>query len=917
MRETDGKCRKRWWMCRDWLFTTEKQSGMAYDAYQLTKAGAQVGPAARSYDDHTWQRVELPHDFVVTQDLDAAADNYNGYLKRPDAWYRRYFQLDATDEGKRVLLHFGGISGNSEIYLNGCLLKKNASSYLDVTVDISDYVYTGTDMNVLAVHMDNSVPEGWWYQGGGLYRPVWLEIMEPACFDESHLQVVTEHIKENIWQVRVNVPTLYRSERVPEICVRAFWEDQEVKATAICSAGQTVSLAFETEDPRLWDIGNGQLYPLVLQMETKDGLVDSIQQMVGFREFRFDADAGFFLNGKHVKLKGLCFHEDEGNLGWAIDASVYERRLQELVAMGGNAYRCSHNAPDPVLLDLCDRYGILVMDETRKFSSAEDGMAELTQLICRDRNHPSIVLWSLGNEETLQGTSAGKWIARSMKKLAHTLDPTRPVTLAMHQGFGPEGAAGEMDVIGVNYNHEKLDELRAMYPDRPFLGTEVLNLADMIVESGNAQPGAVGAWETLTYDSNHSFYAGTFGWAGADYRGEHRNLAFFTDACPLSCNGTRKDGFYRYQARWTDTPLVHICGHWNPDSYAKNTPGELRKVQIISNLPVVKLYVNGTLVKTLAIDDTQMAETAIAYAPGVIRAEGYPLPENDHGEKPAAVDEIQTSGLAHHFVLHPEKQVYPADGTSRMTFWIEVKDENGIQVPMAVHNFRITCEGDARIVCTDNADPYCSCFPEPSEMGLYKGRGKAVLQAGLTEGNVRVTVTGEGILPAACEVVLTAPEECLKEISDPGSPFINDWFVSRIYTEKPDIYEYTTDDNYAFWRKSLERATMVEQSLPFFYGRGGGGYVIYCMEPNMPPLQENETGKVVFEEITGSCEILISMRDYDNRILKRYYLESTEEEPRSLSVELPGVVSDDRLIIKLLIRGTHSKCGLTGPVRFA
>ena len=309
-------------MQKGWLFTTKEQPCLAYDAYQLTKAGAQISPAARSYDDHAWQTVELPHDFVVKQELDAAEDNYNGYLKRPDCWYRRYFQIDAAETGKRMVLHFGGISGKSEIYLNGCLLKHSSSSFLDVVVDISDVVYTGRDTNVLAVHMDNSIPEGWWYQGGGLYRPVWLEIMEPVCFDERHLQVVTERVKEKTWQLRVNVPTLCLGNEAPEICVRAIWENKEVKATTTGTAGQMISLTFEEENPRLWEIGNGQMYPLILKMETKNGLMDSIQQMIGFREIQFDADEGFFLNGKHEKLRGLCFHEDEGNLGWAIDKSV-------------------------------------------------------------------------------------------------------------------------------------------------------------------------------------------------------------------------------------------------------------------------------------------------------------------------------------------------------------------------------------------------------------------------------------------------------------------------------------------------------------------------------------------------------------------------------------------------------------------
>lgn len=928
MTGSTGKMRKRIGLNLGWLFTTEEQQNYQYDAYQLTKTGASVTPAAMSFDDHTWQIVDLPHDFVVKQELDAAADPYNGYLKRKNGWYRRYFYLSDQWERKRVILHFGGISGKSEIYLNGCLLKKSDSSFCDVEADISDYINTGRDVNVLAVHLDHSFPEGWWYQGGGLYRSVWLEAADCRYLNEEQLFIRTCKKTEETWQVTVETAALCRYGDEESIRIRG--EIREIGNTAesasLCSAaargitGERIVLCFEIRAPKLWDVGKGNLYMLSLDLITGEGITDSIYQTFGFREIRFDAEKGFIINGRPTKIKGLCFHEDEGNLGWAIDKTVYERRILQLIEMGGNAYRCSHNAPDSELLQLCDRYGILVMDETRRFDSGEIGMAELKHLICRDRNHPSVILWSLGNEETWQGTSKGKKIAESMKRMADKLDGTRAVTLAMHQDFDEEGAAGYLDVIGVNYNHESLPELRRKYPHKAFIGSEVLNLADDITESGNTFPGSVGAHETLLFADTAPFYAGTFGWAGADYRGEHRNLAFFTDACPLNCNGARKDGFYQYQARWTDKPVVHICGHWNPDAYAKNLPGELRKVRVISNLSYIRLYINKKPVAVTKIGSDQQAEFLVPYESGTLRAEGYscdPDQKEDRELSPVSVDEIVTSGAAHHFTVYPEKQSCPADGESRITLWIEVKDENEIPVPTAAHLFRVDCDGGAEVICTDNADPYCSSFPDQQEMGLYKGKGKAIIRSGRTAGKVKISVSGSGLVSAFCEIDLTETKKRKEELMPAASPFINDWFVSRIYENKPDIYEYTTDDNYSFWRKSLERAAMIEQSLPFFYTRGGNGYVIYCMEPNMPDIREGETGKVVFEEITGSCEILISKRDYDNRILKRFYLESTQERPRYLEIELPGVDSGDRLIIKVLIKGSHSKCGITGPVRFA
>lgn len=903
-----------------WKFAAEEQPVPEYDAYQLTKTGGQVSPAAMSYDDHTWETVDLPHDFIVLQELNPKAKDYNGYLEQKNCWYRRFFKLGLEDRDKRLVLHFEGVSGESRIWVNGCLMKVHSSSYCGISLDITDVVRYGDEVNLISVYMDHSIMQGWWYQGGGLYRNVWLEKMDFTYIDETELQIITEHKKKygngDFWTVKVHGRVNHRYGDLKKCSLKAsLLEPNRRKIdTSTCflaadgsmdNSGEVYMLEFCVSGPHLWDLYKGNLYHVCLELEQNEHICDRYEETFGFRKFQFDAEKGFSLNGKQEKIKGFCFHEDEGNLGWAIDKSVYERRLRQMIEMGANAYRCSHNAPAKELLELCDAYGILVMEEVRRFDSGEIGCLELCWQVKRDRNHPSVIMWSIGNEETWQGEERGYRIAKSMKRMIQSLDPMRPVTMAMHSGFEKGGAVDAVDIVGVNYNYEELCQIHERYPDKPMIGTENYCLADEVVECGNLISGSEEAYKALEFAETHDFYSGTFAWAGADYRGEHRNLGFFTDACPLNCNGDKKDGFYRYMAKWSDKPVLHLCGHWN------RTNEQERKVVIYTNLESVSLYLNGKLSGCLRPDEQNQAICIIPWEAGEIQAVG----KTGDCE---VIDYLRTSKEAYAYRIWPEKEQYEADGRTYVTVWVEAVDSENTRVRTASHIFEISCNDKAEIVCTDNADPYCSCFPEKTTMCLYKGKGKAVLKTGMSEGILKVRVSGM-LKSAECEVKLVPCENSLrpgyKELAPVINPYINDWFISHIYEEEPDIYEYTTDDNYIYWKKSLERASMLGYEMPFFYNRGGG-YVVYCMEPNMPMVEEGKTGAVVFEEITGEAKILISMRDYSNRIRKQFFYEKKGKESGAIRVPLSGIVSEDRLIIKLVIKGNHAKCGITGPVRF-
>lgn len=884
-----------------WRYTTAPVQQEPFDTYHLTKTGARADAHAMSYDDSGWQEVSVPHDLTASAPLDARNLDYNGYISRKNVWLRRAFLVDEALRGKRILLRFPGVTGVSTFCVNGCLMAVNHSSFCGVELDISDVVRFGRTVNVVSIYSDNQHPEGWWYQGTGLYRPVELVGLEEISFVDDSLRTKTEQHGEH-WQLSGSAELNSRRESRGDLSVRIRLtgpEGEVAAETTVPAAENRFRFRMDVEAPLLWDIGKGNLYRCTFSLYEDGSLLDQMERKIGFRTICFDPEKGFFLNGNHRDIRGMCYHEDEGNLGLNIGKETYRRRIENLLAMGGNAYRCSHNPPATELLDLCDAYGVLVMDETRRFDTGAIAMEELSWMVRRDRNHPSVILWSVGNEEPWQADDRGYRIAKTMRDRIHQLDGTRPVTMAMHFGIQPVSAALATDVVGVNYNHPDYDLFRERFPDKPFVASEILNLADSVYENGNPYSGTDGAVATLDAIAQCPWISGSFGWAGQEYRGDHRNLAFFTDCCPISCTGTRKDGFYHYQARWTDAPMVHLCGHWN------HTPGSTVSVKAFSNAEEVCVYLNGEQVGRAAVNARQEACFEVSFAPGELKAVAL------RGGKAVAEHVLLTCGKPIALRLRPLRTELNADGLSTLSIEVAAVDASGIVTPTGSFFFAADVEGPAEILCCDNADPYCSAFPEANTSVLYHGYGKIVLRSGLEAGTVRIRVTSPELEEACCVITLRPAENRL--LAKVESLFVNDWFVTHTWQEEPDIYAYTEDIHYTTWQKYAEAAFMPGYKRHF---RDRKGYVIYCMEPNMPTVSTGQVPALVFDGIVGSAKILVSTRDYNNVVLRQFYQEKTDSSHASVRIELPGVQTGERMIIKLVIRGTEPAAGLQGAVYF-
>lgn len=899
MRETIG-------LNKGWKFSKDFIEDQPYDAYLLTKTGAQCGGAAMSYDDTGWEQIDLPHDYTVSGKLDPSYNDYNGYLKRPDAWYRRYFYISEKDAGKRFVLRFEGVSGESRVWVNGCLMKVNYSSYCGFDVDITDVVRFGQEANLVAVYLDNHRAEGWWYQAGGIYRRVTMIKTEEVYLKENSCFIFCKKEKEDLWNITAEIEVSTRAKSNKEFNIlmeiqdplkkKIFTEETKV---VFQERNKKVIFHHTLQSPVLWDIGAGNLYQCRWILKEGDTILDVTEENFGVREFRFTPEDGFYLNGIRQEIRGLCYHEDEGNLGWCMDQESYRKRVENLIGMGGNAYRCSHNPPAKELLDLCDQYGVLVVDEVRRFESSEIGLDELRYMIRRDRNHPSVILWSMGNEETWQGENRGARIMRTMRETVRELDPTRPVTMAMHDGLFDDGAVLYSDVIGINYNHDKYDEIHAKYPEKPMISSENMNLADHFQDGTRTLTGSDLAYQTLENIKKHPFLSGSFGWAGQDYRGEHRNLAFFTDCCPMDCIGGKKDGFYQYAAYWRTDPVLHICGHWNDTGETRRT------VTLYSNLESVALYLNGRFIGKKKPDIRKRVVFEVEYQEGILEAAGL------REDREIVRKKVVTAKFPCRFQVVPDKKKIHADARERVFLYVTAVDEEGRQYPTASEAFRVKVSGPGRVLCTDNADAYSTWQDTPCDMNVYKGMARVVLEAGSHAGILDIRIESDMLEGCSCSIEVLPAE--VKEMDRCVNPYINEWFVSYVFEKKPDIFAWPTDDYYITWRKYWEPAVLEGKHLPFYRRRG---YVIYCQEQNLPAVSEGHIPAIVFEKVGGKAEFLISARDYNNKIIKRVHVKKETEIPQKVRIELPGYVTGDRMIMKAIIQGEKAEDGIAGNVRF-
>src|SRR5579863_351071 len=714
--------------------------------------------ATQKFDDSKWRSLNLPHDWAVelpfVHDEEQQSHGYKPLGRRyPETsvgWYRRTFAIPKEDEGRRIWIQFDGAFRSALVFLNGYFIGRNDNGYAPFRFDVTDFLNYGAK-NYLMVRMDASFGDGWFYEGAGIYRHVWLTKTDAMHLGHWESAVRAEVRGES---AVLTLGTIVRYEGSDAESCRVRWQivdgagkvvataDSAVKPIVPDGAATFVEGAHVSK-PALWSPETPNLYSAVVTVESGGKVRDAERVTFGIRTAVFDADKGFFLNGKSVKIKGTCNHQDHAGLGAALPDRLQDYRLGILKGMGSNAVRTSHDMPTPDLVEACDRLGMMMMCETRMMSANPEAMAQLEAMVKRYRNSPSIILWSMGNEEwTMMGTPQGDRVIADMIARAHELDP-RPCTAAVNTAFDshfPE----LLDVMGFNYNLPVHDRYHKAHPKQACVGSEV---ASTVCTRGIYQTDKLRNWVS-SYDLNYppwaetaeewwKFYAtrewlaGGFAWTGFDYRGEPTPYGWpsissqfgIVDMC-----GFPKDNFYYYKAWWGSEPVLHLFPHWNWDQ----RDGEPISVWAHSNLDSVELFLNGKSQGSQKVEPLTHVEWTVKYEPGVLEARGT------KDGKVVLTEKRETTGDPVAIRLTPDRTEINADGDDVSVLTVEVLDKEGRAIPTAHNKISFRVSGEGALIGVGNGDPNCQESDKEPERSLFNGLAQVIVQSSRAPGTITV-----------------------------------------------------------------------------------------------------------------------------------------------------------------------------------
>jgi beta-galactosidase len=620
---------------------------------------------------------------------------------------------------------------------------------------------------VLLVRVDATLGDGWFYEGAGIYRHAWLTKTNPIHVAHWGTFVRADVLPNAAAGVRISTEVDNESDTMRNCRVVSRILDPAGKAVATLTsplapiaAGsrQVFEQRADVPSPALWSIEQPDLYRLETTVESARGAFDSYSTPFGIRSIRFDANKGFFLNEKPVKIKGTCNHQDHAGVGAALPDRIQSYRIERLKEMGSNAYRTSHNPPTPELVDACDRLGMLMMCETRLMDSTPEGLSQLERMVRCHRNHPSIVIWSLGNEEPEQGTERGARIEATMKRLVQSLDDSRPCTQAMNNGYGGKGASNVVDVQGFNYNQPRIDQFHKDYPNLPIVGSETAStVSTRGIYANDKEKGYVRAYDTeapswaSTAETWWKFYdlrpflAGGFAWTGFDYRGEPTPYGWpcinshfgIIDMC-----GFPKDNFYYYQAWWGSKPVLHLFPHWN----WPGKEGQEIEVWVHSNTSRVELFLNGKSLGSQDLAHGSHLMWKVKYEPGVIEAKGF------KGEQKVLSDKRETPGPAARILLRPDRGRVSADGEDVSLVAVEIVDAQGRPVSTAANEVSFQVSGKGKLIGVGNGDPSCHEPDKAASRSAFNGLAMAIVQAVKEGGEIRVTATSPSLESATATI---------------------------------------------------------------------------------------------------------------------------------------------------------------------
>jgi len=756
--------RERFLMDFGWKFSFGHASdpardfGFGKDQGDFAKSG-EFKFSTEKFDDANWRSLNLPHDWAVelpfVHDDDLQSHGYKPlgrkYPETSVGWYRRTFDIPESDSGRRIFLEFDGAFRDALVFLNGYFIGRNNNGYAPFSFDISDFLRYGAK-NYLVVRMDASFGDGWFYEGAGIYRHVWLTKTDVLHLGEWESYVRTD-VKTNTATLSLGTAVQNQGTK-PETC-RVRWQIMDAEGKTLAAAetqpqqvsadgSAALTATAKLPNPTLWSLETPYLYSAVVTVESGGKVRDAERVSFGVRTVMWDADKGFFLNGKPVKIKGTCNHHDHAGVGAALPDRLQYFRLAVLKDMGGNAVRTSHNMPTPAWVEACDRMGMMMMCETRQMSSNPEGMAQLEKMIKRYRNSPSIIIWSMGNEEwTMMPQPQGVRVIDEMIARSHELDPTRQCTAAVNQSFEtrfPE----QLDVMGFNYNLKVPDEWHKAHPKTACVGSET---ASTVSTRGIYETDKLRNWVSA-YDLNHTswselaeewwkFYAarewlaGGFAWTGFDYRGEPTpygwpsvNSQFgIVDMC-----GFPKDNFFYYKAWWGNEPVLHLFPHWNWDEREE----EIIRVWVHSNLDEVELFLNGKSQGSQKVEPLTHLEWKMKYEPGVVEARG------SKGGKVVLTDKRETTGDAKTIRVNADRKEINADGEDVAVVRVEVLDEQGRPIPTADDLIMFKVRGEGALIGVGNGDPNCQESDKEQKRSLFNGLAQVIVQSTRTPGTITV-----------------------------------------------------------------------------------------------------------------------------------------------------------------------------------
>ena len=822
---------------KDWVTATGNEFVLSSGAGKPTRPSGNLGEGVSytrvNFDDSSWRPLNLPHDWGIEGPFKQEYPGETGKLPWWGVgWYRKHFTVSAAEKVKRLFLEIDGAMSYSTVWLNGKFVGGWPYGYASFQLDLTPYIEFGAD-NVLAIRLDNPPDSSRWYPGGGIYRNVWLVKTAPIHVDHWGTYVTTPEVTQSSTTVNLKATINNDSASPASLIIKTQLYElntggQKIGAPVASSsplslrvaarASETGAMSMRVNKPKLWNLRQPHLYAAVTTVAQGGKLVDRYETVFGIRTIKLDPNLGFFLNGERVRINGVCNHHDLGALGAALNVRALERQIELLQEMGVNAIRTSHNPPAPELLELCDRMGILVIDEAfdcwkrgKKKNDyhllfddwhEKDWRAQLR----RDRNHPSVILWSTGNEIGEQRSPEGHKISQELTRIAHEEDPTRPATAGCNvTEAGYNGFQKTVDIFGYNYKPAEYEKFHRSNPSIPLFGSETASTISsrgeyffpVVEDKSQGQSD----FQMSSYDlyaprwattpdaefrsqDEFPFVAGEFVWTGFDYLGEPTpynadmtNLLNFSDPAEqarmakelqelgkikvpsrssyfgiIDLAGFKKDRFYLYQSRWRpELPMTHILPHWNWPERA----GQVTPVHVYTSGDEAELFLNGRSLGRKKKEQYQyrLRWDDVKYEPGELRVVAY-----KNGQR-WAEDVMKTTGPASKLTMRPDRAAIKSDGQDLSFVTVTIADKDGLLVPRSKNRIRFEVSGPGEIVAVDNGDATSHEPFQAKERNAYNGLCLVIVRATKRAGPIRLRATSPGLQTAELKIEARATRQ--------------------------------------------------------------------------------------------------------------------------------------------------------------